>query len=64
MKSNIPLISVVLPVYNVESYIREAINSILNQSYTNIEIIIYKTSNPNLPQQIVDGKDWDHPIHQ
>lgn len=37
---NKPLISVLIPAYNVEEYIEEAIFSILNQSYENIEIIV------------------------
>lgn len=35
-----PYVSVVLPVYNAECYLRECINSILNQSYSNFELII------------------------
>ena len=35
-----PLISVVMPVYNAEKYLREAIDSILNQTYTNFEFIV------------------------
>jgi glycosyltransferase involved in cell wall biosynthesis len=35
-----PLISVLMPVYNVESYIDEAIESVISQSYTNFELII------------------------
>ena len=37
---NQPLISVIVPVYNVEDYLEKCINSILNQSYKNIEIIL------------------------
>lgn len=33
-------ISVLLPTYNVESYIAEALSSILNQTYENLEIIV------------------------
>lgn len=33
-------VSVIVPVYNVGSYIYQCINSIINQTYTNIEIII------------------------
>ena len=35
-----PGISVVMPVYNSEGFIGEAIESILNQSYQNFELII------------------------
>jgi len=35
-----PLISVILPVYNAGSYLKEAVQSILNQSYSNFEFLI------------------------
>jgi len=35
-----PLISVVLPVYNVEAYVYDAIVSVLNQSIQDFEIIV------------------------
>lgn len=35
-----PLISVILPVYNCEAYIFEAVNSILQQTYAHFELII------------------------
>ena len=34
------LISVIVPVYNVESYVAECIESIQNQTYMNLEINI------------------------
>ena len=37
---NGPLISIVVPVYNVMNYLEECINSIRYQTYTNIEIIL------------------------
>lgn len=35
-----PLVSVIIPVYNVEPFIEETIQSILDQSYKNIELIL------------------------
>ena len=34
------LISIVMPYYKKEKYVEESINSILNQSYNNFEIIL------------------------
>lgn len=34
-----PIISVVVPIYNVEPYLEECINSICNQNFRDIEII-------------------------
>lgn len=38
--SKSPQISVIVPVYNVEYYLERCINSIINQTYSNIEIIL------------------------
>ena len=35
-----PLVSVVIPVYNDDEYIQECVESVLNQNYDNIEIIV------------------------
>jgi glycosyltransferase involved in cell wall biosynthesis len=40
MKEKSPKISVVMPNYNCEKYLSEAIESILNQSFTDFEFII------------------------
>lgn len=34
-----PLISVIIPVYNAERYLAQCLNSVINQTYTNLEII-------------------------
>lgn len=40
MRSNLPLVTVIIPVYNVEKYLRQALDSVVNQTYSNLEIII------------------------
>ena len=35
-----PLVSVIIPVYNVEQYLRECVDSVINQTYRYIEIIL------------------------
>lgn len=37
---NYPMISVIMPVYNGEKYLREALDSILNQTYKDFELIL------------------------
>lgn len=37
---NGPLVSVIVPIYNVEQYLYEALNSLRNQTYSNIEVIL------------------------
>lgn len=40
MKKFYPLVTIVIPVYNGQNYIQESIDSCLNQTYKNIEIIV------------------------
>lgn len=38
--NNQPLLSVIIPVYKVEKYLRRCLDSIVNQTYKNLEIIL------------------------
>ncbi|UZR92536.1 glycosyltransferase family 2 protein [Chondrinema litorale] len=58
MTSNTPYFSVVIPVYNREKLIQEAINSVLDQSFSNFEIIVIDdASTDNTAQTIKSYKD-------
>lgn len=48
------LISVIVPVYNVEKYIKKCINSIITQSYNNIEIILVDDGSTDSSGKICD----------
>ncbi len=50
---NKPLISVIIPVYNCEKTIAVAINSILNQTYKNTEIIVVNDASTDSTKKIV-----------
>ncbi len=47
-----PRFSIILPVYNVEKYLRRAVESILNQSYENFEVILVNDCSPDGSQAI------------
>lgn len=49
MESNkkLPLISVVVPIYNVEIYLKECVESILNQTYENLEVVLVDDESPD-----------------
>ena len=40
MKKESPLISVIVPIYNSEKYLRKCIESVINQTYNHLEIIL------------------------
>jgi glycosyltransferase involved in cell wall biosynthesis len=49
------LVSIVLPVYNAEKYIKKSIDSILNQTYTNWELLIADDGSTDNTKKIVDN---------
>ena len=49
-----PLISVIIPVYKVEKYLHQCVDSVLKQSYNNIEIILVDDGSPDSCPVICD----------
>lgn len=49
-----PFFSIIIPVYNVQEYLLQCVNSILCQSFTNYEIILVDDGSPDKSPQICD----------
>ncbi len=47
-------ISVIVPVYNVEDYLKQCLDSLINQTYKDIEVIVVNDKTPDNSQKIVD----------
>lgn len=57
-----PKVSVILPVYNAEKYLNEAIDSILNQTFTDFELIIINDGSTDNSEKIIDSYNDDRLI--
>jgi glycosyltransferase involved in cell wall biosynthesis len=49
-----PSISVIIPVYKVECYLRQCVDSVLSQTYNNFEVILVDDGSPDACPQICD----------
>ena len=54
MTTATPLVSIIVPIYKVEEYLRQCIDTILSQSYTNIEVILVDDGSPDQCPSICD----------
>ena len=50
---NNPKVSVIIPVYNVEKYLKHCLDSVCNQTFKDIEIIIINDCSPDNSLQII-----------
>lgn len=57
-----PKISVIVPVYNVEKYLKQCLDSIVNQTYKNLEIIIVNDGTKDNSMKIVENYLQDNRI--
>ena len=51
---NKDLISIIIPIYNVEQYLKECVDSVLNQTYSNLEIILVDDGSPDRCPEMCD----------
>jgi len=56
------LVSIIIPVYNVEKYLRRCLNSIVNQTLDNIEILVVNDGSPDNSQIIIDEFVRNYPM--
>jgi len=54
-----PLVSVIIPVYNGEEFIRDAIAHIMSQNYSALEIIIVDDGSTDKTSEIIEGLSVD-----
>lgn len=62
MSMNAPLVSIGIPVYNVEPYIEKCLLSVLNQSYQNLEILVVDDLGKDKSMDIVAKLQQSHPL--
>lgn len=55
METSIPLVSIVIPVYNRESFILETVNSALSQDYSNFEVVVVDNSSTDSTYKILQN---------
>ncbi|MBR5130681.1 MAG: glycosyltransferase [Alphaproteobacteria bacterium] len=56
-----PKVSVIIPVYNVEKYLPACLDSILNQTLKDIEIICVNDGSPDNSHKILDAYAMRYP---
>lgn len=52
--NEMPLVSIIIPCYNCEAYVEDAVNSMMNQTYPNTEIIIVNDFSSDLTGTILE----------
>lgn len=54
-----PIVTVIMPVYNVQSYIEEAVDSVLKQSFIDFELLVIDDQSPDSSIDLIQSKYFD-----
>ena len=54
MSTSCPFLSIIVPIYNVEKYLKRCVDSILNQTLKEIEVILVDDASPDKCPQLCD----------
>ena len=55
-------VSIIVPVYQVEKYLRKCLDSLVNQTLREIEILIINDGSPDQSQVIIDEFQQKYPL--
>ena len=58
-----PIFSIIVPVYNVEDYLHDALDSLIAQTFTNFEVILINDGSQDRSMEICEDYDLDTSYH-
>ena len=50
-----PLVSILIPVYNVEAYLSQCLDSVIGQTYANLQIVLIDDGSTDKSWEIMQG---------
>lgn len=56
-----PKISVIIPVYNVEKYLEKCLDSVINQSLKDLDVILVNDGSTDSSEDIIDKYIYNYP---